>query len=373
MLNALGIGGSERKTVAVVNELHRTRWNVHLAYLDRRIPLLKTIAPGVSVLYLNRGGKKLSVSAVKRLRDYVVSKRIATIVCINQYPLLYAKLACCLMPAKRRPKILLSVNSTEHINRKEDRQMVFYRTLIRRVEQIVFGCEAQRKLWIERYRLDAPRCTVIYNGIDADRYRPTDTRKPVAEGSYLESLEDTDFVIGAIGTLWPNKNHIEIILAVDGIRDFLPSAKLLIAGEGSERERLKNAVARLGLENRVVLLGEIEDIRPLLERIDVFVLPSITETFSNAALEAMSMEKPVILSRTGGLPEMVTDGIDGYLYHQGDVGQLATLIGNIAKDPNLARRIGEAARVTVLTRFTFGRMADDYRRLLAGVHDGIPA
>jgi len=252
------------------------------------------------------------------------------------------------------------VNLTEHPRRKDQLQMLLYGPLMRRAEKVIFGCQAQQEIWARRYGLLSDRCGVIYNGIDVERFSP-DTTTDFSGKSVVR--EAADFVIGAIGTLWPNKNHIELIYALSKLKSKVPNARLVIAGEGPERSRLEAEIAERGLERSVVLLGEVEDVRPVLDAMDVFVLPSISETFSNAALEAMAMRKAVVLSNTGGIPEMVRDGVDGYLYDRGDVQALVEIIVRLAIEPGLRVAIGAKARETVLSRFTFERMVDEYGSL----------
>lgn len=363
LMNALGVGGSERKTVSVANELHRRKFRVHIAYLDNRTPLLKELAPGVSSVYLARRGR-LSFSAVSALRRYLERESISRIVCVSLYPLIYAVAAVGMLGRRQRPSVTLMVNATQIGDWKTRGQMVLYRPLMKLAERVVFGCRVQMDLWCGRYGIDRRRCSVIYNGIDERRFQPTvrDYRAPVVAPA---GIGPDDFLIGAVGTLWPNKNHAELVGMLRHAQPKLPAAKLVIAGEGPERQRLLAAAESAGLGDRVLLLGEVEDVRPFLDRVDVFVLPSISETFSNAVLEAMAMEKVVVVSDTGGMREMVTDGVDGYVYKQGDVSALTALIVKLAMNAEKRRDVGESARRTVRERFTFDRMVDEYIKLLA--------
>jgi glycosyltransferase involved in cell wall biosynthesis len=360
VLNALGIGGSERKTVAVVNELRRTGYEVHLAYLDDRTPLLKMVHDDVPVIYLERQGK-FSLSAIRKLRAYLQSTVFSRVVCVSLYPFLYAQAAVWTVGDRVRPSITVSVNATEHFDWKSRIQMSVYAPLLRRANQVIFGCRTQKKLWTGRYDLDEKKCRVIYNGIDWQYFSP-DREYDFDDLSFKR--KNTDFVFGAVGTLWANKNHIELVHALARVKSSLPNARLVIAGEGPERIRIEEAAREYGLESRVTLLGEIYDVRPLLASLDVFVLPSISETFSNAALEAMAMQKVVILSNVGGNPEMVKNGVDGYCYERGDVDALSALLKSIAEDPEGMQRVGLQARNSVAERFSFARMVDDYRDML---------
>lgn len=123
--------------------------------------------------------------------------------------------------------------------------------------------------------------------------------------------------------------------------------------------RIKGRVATRGTASA------IDDVRPLLKLADAFVLISTAvETFSNAALEAMAMGLPVILSRIGSAAEMVEIGRSGFLYPPGDVRQLAGCMAELAGDEGVARRMGRAAMNRLRGRFGFTRMLDEYRTLL---------
>jgi len=361
--SSLTIGGSERKTVRVANELHRQGWDVHVAYLNPPTTLARELDSAIPVKHLQRKGK-FSFIAVKRLRAYIRQARCSTVLCINLYPLIYAMAARMFLFAREKPQVIQMINTTKHASKKDRAAMLIFRPLIKRVEKVVFGCRAQLDLWCRRYGLDPEKCTFIYNGVDDTKFSP----EPASENPTLDDGElladERGFLIGSIGQLRPVKNQIELILALARMKDTLPEARLIIIGDGSERDALQLAAEQHGLSERVSFLGQVDDVRPVLGEIDLFVLPSISETFSNAALEAMAMGKAVILSDTGGAREMVQDGVTGYVYHQGDIGALADLIVGLANDSAARGEMGERARALVLRKFSFERMMDDYRRIL---------
>lgn len=363
LLSSLTIGGSERKAVRIVNELHRTGWNVHLAYLNHPATLLNDIREGVPRVFLNRKGK-ISLASILRLKDYIQQTHIATIVCINLYPLIYAQAVRYLLPVNVSPRLILAVNSTKHIAVKNRLAMQIYRPLMKRADKIVFGCQVQLQHWCAQYELQTERCEVIYNGVDEERFICEITDSVAKQTIARESSDFPEFVVGTVGQLRPVKNQIELILALAHLKDRLPNMRLLIIGDGSERERLESIVEDQDLSDRVTFLGALDDVRPAVKSLNLFVLTSISETFSNAALEAMAMGKTVILSDTGGAREMIEDGINGYIYERGDRRALAALIEQLERDPEKRRTIGENARATVLAKFTFGRMISEYEYLL---------
>lgn len=365
LLNSLGLGGSESKTVRVVNELHRRGRNVHLLYLTPRDLIGSRVAVGVPVVCLNRTSK-FSISVINRLRNYVISVGASTIVCINLYPLVYA-LPVRFLRGRKKLLVIAMTNTSDHKSKKIRRQMALYCRLLAMSDEVVFGCRAQLVEWTSLYRLGGVKRSVIYNGVDHDFFSPG--RKATLQTAdkvknLLERIAEGDFLIGSVGNLRPEKNQRTLITAVAEIRDAVSHAKAVIIGEGVERANLELAISQQGLDERVFLPGRIEDVRPILERVDVFVLPSTAEIFSNAALEAMAMGKAVLLSDADGCREMVKHGSSGYLYDTADTRTIARMLVELAGDPLTRVALGTGARTAVKEKFTLSRMIEDYERLL---------
>jgi glycosyltransferase involved in cell wall biosynthesis len=113
------------------------------------------------------------------------------------------------------------------------------------------------------------------------------------------------------------------------------------------------------------MTGNVSDVRPVIAAMDVFVLPSLAETFSNAALEAMAMRVPVVLSKVGGATEMVRDGIDGYIVAPDRLTEeLPQLLSRLAGDRTLRLSAGERARRRVEESFSFDAMVDNYEEFI---------
>ena len=366
LVNGLGIGGSERKTVSIVNALHGTSWNVHLAYLTLRTAGIDRLDTGVPLKYLERRGK-LSLRAIVLLRKYILAQNFDVIVCVNLYPTIYAVLASILAHPFQRPKIILLTNATEFVLRKAKLQMHLYRPLLRFAQSIIFGCEFQQDLWCRRYKVDKKTSRVIYNGIDETRFSPDYSEACFQLPGSRSVRPQEQLVIGTIGQLRKEKNQVELINAFEIVASQLNNALLLIAGEGPERRNLETRVKDSKYQDRIFLLGQVPDVRPILRRLDIFVLPSISETFSNAVLEAMSMETAVVISGVGGSGEMVSNGKDGFIYEQGDEEALANTLLRIVTDESERRRIEQRARQTVIERFTFETMIDEYKALLSSI------
>jgi len=215
--------------------------------------------------------------------------------------------------------------------------------------------------WALRERI-APRAKMvkIYSGIDTQAFRqPHDLYALRAE----LGLTDQMFVVGEVAKLWAGKGHTVLLRAAARLKDQIPNLRVLIIGEGGLRSTLAELVRELGLHDRVILTGFREDIPPLTQLLDVAVLPTLFEGMGRAVLEAQAAGKPVVASRVGGIPDLITDGATGLLIDPGRVEPLAEAIRRLYDDPMLRRRLGHAAQAAVDGRFDAVTMAQHIQQV----------
>src|SRR5690606_18768903 len=144
-------------------------------------------------------------------------------------------------------------------------------------------------------------------------------------------------------------NHRKVKRIQDVINVFFKvqnkiKAKLIMVGQGPERENAEDLVMKLGIEDKVLFLGESHEIDKVLSYSDLFILPSEKESFGLAALEAMVNGVPVISTNTGGLPEVNKQGYSGYLSNVGDVDEMAANAISILSDEENLKKLKENAR-----------------------------
>jgi glycosyltransferase involved in cell wall biosynthesis len=355
----LEIGGSETKIVRIANALASSGYATGIAYLNPPDTLLDRVASDVSVTHLQRSGK-FSVKSLRSLRR-LVTDRYRVVMSVNFYPLLYVVPAV-KWPERGRTKAVGLVNTTAFVGREWVHGHIFA-PFLRRCDRLVYGCKAQQELWTGKYRLPDEKATYIYNGVDAEFYSPAHRDSGDAFRAKFGIPADA-VVIGSAGRLAPEKNFELLVESIAKLSAAGRPAWLVVLGEGRERTALEHAAARHDLTGRVVFPGVLSDIRPAFAAMDVFVLPSRSETFSNAALEAMSMAVPVVLSNVGGSPEMVEHEICGYLFEAGDVEMLTLLLVKLYDSEALRARLGSAGRQRVLRRFSFGAMLERYKELI---------
>ncbi|KEF35395.1 glycosyl transferase family 1 [Deinococcus sp. RL] len=197
---------------------------------------------------------------------------------------------------------------------------------------------------------------VIHNFVDAGRFvRVTD---PALRARFAHPEEA---LMVHISNFRPVKRVEDVVQVFARVASEIP-ARLLMVGDGPERPRAFELAGQLGVIGRTHFLGSFPDVEGVLGISDLFLLPSSNESFGLAALEAMSCEVPVVAARAGGVPEVVEDGVTGFLAPVGDVDAMADAALRILRDPLLYRRLGQAARQAALTRFHPQRIVPQYLR-----------
>ncbi|HEX5514511.1 MAG TPA: glycosyltransferase [Gammaproteobacteria bacterium] len=196
----------------------------------------------------------------------------------------------------------------------------------------------------------------IYNGIRS-MSAPNTTGLREALG-----LSDSDVVITCVGRLAGLKNHHLLLRAFSRLDPGL-SARLLIVGDGPLREQLELLATELGVAAQVRFLGQRNDIPELLAVSDLFALASDTEGLSCSVLEAMSAGLPAVVTAVGGNPELVIDGLTGFLVEPGDDQGLREHLQTLALDTALRQQLGRAARQRAAALFSLDLMLEGYLRL----------
>ena len=197
--------------------------------------------------------------------------------------------------------------------------------------------------------------TCIRNGIDLegksvriDRWR---TRKDLG-------IDSETCLIGTVGRLTPVKGIRYLLEAATILLRQGAKVKILVVGEGGIRQDLIAQTHSLRIADNVVFLGHREDTDVLLQAMDIFALPSLSEGIPMALLEAMAASRPIVASRVGGIPEIIEDGVDGYLVEPMDVNNLAERCRQLIESPDVARKMGEQGRKRVERDFSATAMAD---------------
>ncbi len=231
------------------------------------------------------------------------------------------------------------------------------RWIIKKMDHLVcVSLSIKKKL--EGLGLDNGRITFIPNVIDADKFDPDKAKDGLRQEF---NLQDNP-VMGIVGRLNYEKGHIYLLRAMKDICSRIPTAKLLIVGDGVLKEELKKEAEYLGISGNVIFTGIRKDMASVYKSLDIFILPSLTEGLPLALLEAMSMKLPVIATGVGGVPEVLSEN-EGILIPPKDAGILKRSILSLLADRALRKELGENARKKILSGFSLSSLFQKYMQI----------
>jgi glycosyltransferase involved in cell wall biosynthesis len=268
--------------------------------------------------------------AAMRVRRYIREHRIRIVHAYDSSAVFMAPIA----RALRVPVVLSSTLGYRDLFDQRTRRQLRWTDKI--VDTVVVNCEAMRRHMIDDEHLPSERIELCYNGVDTAQFYPPADRKP-------EPVADASFVIGAVCVLRPEKALELLQEAFARVRHLKPGMKLLIVGSGPELPRLEANSQRLGLQEDCEFVPATRLVPQFLRALDIFVLSSHSEAFSNGLLEAMACGCGVVGSRVGGTPELIGNDERGLLFQPGDAGDLAEKLTRLIENESLRRAFGASA------------------------------
>lgn len=333
VVNNLDVGGLEKVVVSLLNHLDRERFDRYLVCLDGPGKMAADVdLPAENRLVLEKNpdrrlpivGVSVDLSLFTRIRRFCADREIDILHTHNLAPLLYAGLATRLPPMRRRPRLVY----TEHnqIYSASAGQKRRFRHYLRLADRVLTVSRDLERTLLRDVGAPAAKLQVLWNGIDGRRFVFQDPRKVRRE----LGIGDDEMVFGTAVVLSKQKgisyllDAAERVLASGG-----PEARrirFLVAGDGPLRGELEAKAASMGLGDRVLFLGYRRDVPDLISSFDVYVLPSLWEGLPLALIEALAIGKPILCTTVGGNPEIVEDGVNGYLVPPGDAAALADRI-----------------------------------------------
>ncbi|MFL5919011.1 MAG: glycosyltransferase family 4 protein [Gaiellaceae bacterium] len=206
------------------------------------------------------------------------------------------------------------------------------------------------------------RFAVIRLGIELDE-RVAPERDGRADSRRYLGIPAERFAVGWIGRMTAVKRTDDVLVAFKALRQSGVDACLCMVGDGPDRGQLERRAHELGVVRDTLFLGYQEDVAPYYAAFDALVLPSSNEGTPVSAIEALAAGRPVVATRVGGVPDVVEDGQDGFLVEPGATDDLADRLAQLARDPDLRKRMGDAGRARVVPRYAVERLVDDVDRL----------
>ena len=344
VVNNLDVGGLEKVVVSLLNHLDRERFEPYLICLDGPGKMADHIdLPAENRLVLKKNperrlpviGAHVDPSLFAAIRKFVKSKHIDVMHAHNLAPLLYAGVSTRLLPMWNRPAIVYSEhNQIYSASRKTKQRMRLYLKLADRI--VTVSRDLQRTL-INEAVAQPDKVNVLYNGIDGKRFVFQDQYRIRRE----LGIPDTDFVFGTAVVLSEQKGIGFLLEAAQQLLKRTGGIRFVIAGDGPKRVELESKAREMGLGTAVLFLGYRQDVPELISSFDAYVLPSLWEGLPLALIEALAIGKPIVCTSVGGNPEIVEDGLNGFVVPPRDSTALAQGLLRLFQDRAFVQAVRE--------------------------------
>jgi len=348
-------GGIERDVAKIATHLDRERFDPHVmafwAHGFRYDELREAGVPVIEIPVRSLTSFETFRLAAK-LRRYITQHGFQV---VHSYDVSYV-FAC---TVARLSGVPLTIGSQlSYLDTVDTRTQMLLRMGSRVPDAMLANCEAIRRYLIEHEHLRGDRVEMIYNGVDTTQFYPPESRPARAS------------TIGIVCALRPEKNLPLLQQAFAKVHASHPELRLVIVGSGTELKALQENAARLNISSHIDFIPATRDVPQWLRKMDIFVLPSYSEAFSNSMLEAMACGCTVLGSKVGGMPELTGANEErGLLFTSGNAdeltNQLERLITNDALRRDLGVKAAKFAKESLSIEIAAERTGAMYERLLA--------
>lgn len=334
-----GNGGAQESYTGLLLRLDRSKYDVRALSLSSGSAVSRVRSLGLPVDVIDEADDDLAV------RELAAWLRREEIDLVHAHMYRAEVLGVRAAVAAGTPVIMATVHSSRV---RSPADVALLAELTPHMDRLIVPSDSiQRKVVLEG-RVGA-RFAVIPNGVDLGRFA---SPAPACALRREFGIPSGAFLLGVVARLEPEKGHEFLLEAMPAVLAAAPDTWLAIVGEGSSLEDLRARASALGVAERVVFTGRREDVSALTADLTVAVLPSLREAQGISILEAMARRVPVVASAVGGIPEVITSGVDGLLVPPADPAALAAAIVELLGSAALRRRIGQAGFATVRDRFS---------------------
>jgi glycosyltransferase involved in cell wall biosynthesis len=359
LLHTMNVGGAEVLAARLARRLNGAFRFVFVC-LDEVGPLGVEMREEGFPVYLLGRKPGLDWGCPLRLARVLREERVAVVHAHQYTPFFYGLAAR--LPGPRRP-ILFTEHGRHQPDYPRPKRMLVNRLFLSRRDRVVGVGAAVRQALIDNEGIPARRVEILYNGIDVDGFAASAASGLRSAARREFGVGPDDFVLLQVARLDYLKDHATAVRTLARIVPRLPSARLVLVGDGPEKPAIDELIRNLKLDQAVRFLGIRHDVDRLLPGADLFVLTSVSEGIPLTVLEAMAAGLPVVATDVGGMREVVVDGLTGLLASAGDAAGLAECVLRLDGDAERRRAMGAAGRARAKDYFDEPRMAAEYGRI----------
>ena len=367
VIEDLHSGGAERVVIDLASHVNRTQFRPLVCCLRKKGSMAAELETQQIPVFALDKRRKIDLGLLWRLRHLLRTEKVEVVHTHVFTANLWGRLAALLAGV---PVIITHEHSSFTVDRRVFRGLE--RILTRWTDCTVAVSQQLAGRLMRECRVRCERLRTIYNGLNLPAQKPDSTRaRTLCAELGLQKFEQ---IIGSVGRLDARKNYCLLIEAFARLRKRFPNAGLVLVGAGAEAAALKKKAAALGIVGSVVFAGHRTEIAELLSLFTLFCLPSQTEGISIALLEAIAAGVPVVATRVGGTPEIISDASMGTLVPPGDVDALLTALADTLENVDAAREKARKAQQQIGTNFTLQKTVRQveklYRDVLMEKHNG---
>lgn len=352
LIFSFNVGGAEKLLVDIVNNWQDTDDSLHLCIIndDYDSTLLDELTQdNVTIHLLHRVPKSSKLSKTKAFRKIIKANKIQVIHCHNNNSFKYLVISGAL---RMHHRTFLTVHDTNIYNSIAKTDIMLHKLFLTKLITISKSVEKS----IKDINKKKSFTTIVYNGVDTEKFtagirKKTDKKQLICVARIVPEKKGQDVLVKAVSKL---NNKKDIICSFAGGN---PSGEDNIA-------KLELMAKDLGVEENIQFLGNRSDISQLLSQSDIFILPSNYEGFGIVIIEAMLAKVPVIASDIDGPKELITDGVNGFLFRVGDHDDLAEKIEAVLNNDN--SELIELAYRRAVNEFSIAKMIQQLKHVYAG-------
>lgn len=359
------MGGAERMLLKTVRLLpaDRFRCSILTFRVNRNAEALKDIPCPLHVLPLKKTYDWNALKVAKQIRRIVQQEQVSIVHTFFETSDLWAG------PIARLSGCPVLISSRRDLGILRSRKhKIGYKVMGRLYDAVLAVSPQVRDFCIEHDGLDPDKVRTLFNGMENEQVQRSRGRAAMRQEM---GIADETSVITTVGNIRRVKGIDVLVQAAQRVCRKYPRALFLIVGRKSEQEycrELENKIATLGLTHNFRFLGSREDVFPLLRMSDIFCLPSRSEGFSNALIEAMACRLPCVATDVGGNSEVIKHGESGFIVASEDWQDLAARLLFLLDDSSLATEMGLRGEEVIQSRFTaqamIGELVQVYQELL---------
>jgi len=354
VVNSMCVGGLERGVYNLTLKLDRKKYDTVFCCLQRKGYFGEILEKKGFKFYELRKKKGFGFNSIPTIRRIIKKEKIDIVHTHNTHPFQLGILASLGLNV-----IKIHTDHNSFANNESKYLLLLNRLFYTFVDKVICVTESVKRDWIEKVGVNPKKIVTVNNGSDLSQF---DIKVNVAKEMKQLGLNKKDKVIGIVARLSKEKDIFTLLMAFKFVNEKVKYSKLLIVGDGPLRNQLEE-FAKYNWVKNVKFLGMRTDVHKLMKIFDVYVLSSLSEGNSQTIREAMAASKPVVATNVGGNPELVVEGVTGFLVPERNPEKMAEAITNLLENRKLRENMGKDGRKRVEKHFTIEKQVENYEKL----------